>query len=189
MACFIIFPLSIGVISIAKPLIISLLTEQWIGAIVPLQIIACAYILYPIIIINNQPFLCLNKTGLFLKLEIVKKIVAIIFLLVAVNFDYNVLCLSILFYNIFDAIITICYLKKIYETGFLKQLQNISDIIISSISMGIIVYCFVIISPLNTLLTLIFAVFIGLISYCFFNYIIKSDELIILLRILHKSNR
>ena len=186
MACFIIFPLSIGMITLARPLIISLLTEQWSGAIIPLQIIACAYILYPIIMINNQPFLCLNNTGLFLKLEIIKKIVAVLFLFIAINFDYYILCLSILLYNVFDVIITVYYVNKFFSASFIKQIKKISDIALSSIMMGVVVFLFVLNSPFNASLTLIIGIFICVISYFIVNYVLKIEEFIILMNNIYK---
>jgi len=71
------FALMLGLAAIAKPLILILIGEKWLPSIAFLQIICFAGMLYPLHVINLTLLLVKGRTDLNLKLEIIKKIIAI----------------------------------------------------------------------------------------------------------------
>ena len=72
------FACMLGLAAVAKPLIIILIGEQWLVAIHFLQIICFAGMLYPLHAINLNMLQVKGRSDLFLKLEIIKKIIAIL---------------------------------------------------------------------------------------------------------------
>lgn len=177
MACFIIFPMSIWMAALAEPIIITLITDKWIGAIIPVQILSVAFMLYPILLINNQPLQCLNRTDLFLQSEIIKKIAAVLLLLAALNFGLHILCLSVLAYNIFDTLIIIAYTRKVMNTGYRKQARILAPMFLSSVIMGVVLYVFFKFSPFGYLTTLILGIPVGMLSYYFMCKMTRVHEL------------
>lgn len=175
-ACFIIFPLAIGLASLADPLIRVLLTDKWEGVILPLQILSIAYLFFPIMLINNQPLQALNHTDMFLRAEIVKKIVAISLLAVSIRFGLICLCLSILLYNVCDVIIILLFTRRIMATGFKRQIKELFPLFMVSVMMGVGIYVFVFISPFNHFLTLLLGCTIGGMSFCFLCKIFEIQE-------------
>ena len=177
MSCFIVFPLSIGIAAIAEPLISLLLTETWLPAVLPLQIISIAYLFYPILLINNQPLQCLNHPTMFINAEIVKKITALCLLCISLPFGLKALCLSVLVYNICDSIIIIFCSRRIMQTGFRMQFKQLSPILTASVIMGSIVY-FVSLLPIdNNLLKVLLAIFVGFASYIGLCICLNVEEL------------
>ena len=67
------FALMFGLAAIAKPLIVILIGEKWLMAVPFLQIICFSEMLYPLHAINLNILQVRGYSGLFLKLEIVKK--------------------------------------------------------------------------------------------------------------------
>jgi len=72
---FIIFPLMAGLIALAEPFIRLLLTERWMGIVVFLQILCLSYMWYPVHALNLMLLQAKGRSDLFLRLDIVKKIV------------------------------------------------------------------------------------------------------------------
>ena len=70
--------------AIARPMILVLIGEKWLQAADFLQIICFSAMLYPLHSINLNMLQVLGRSDLFLKLEIVKKIIAIVPILVGV---------------------------------------------------------------------------------------------------------
>lgn len=71
------FACMFGLIAIAKPLITILIGEKWLPSVPYLRILCLAGVLYPLHALNLNILLVKGRSDLFLKLEILKKFVAI----------------------------------------------------------------------------------------------------------------
>ncbi|WP_270833424.1 lipopolysaccharide biosynthesis protein [Bacteroides cellulosilyticus] len=71
------FACMLGLAAVAKPLILILIGEKWLPAVYFLQIICFSGILYPLHAINLNILQVKGRSDLFLKLEIIKKIIAV----------------------------------------------------------------------------------------------------------------
>lgn len=112
MSCYIIFPLSVGIGVLSRPLVLVLLTEKWIP-IAPLIFTLCvAYMWYPVMVVNNQMLNVRGRSDYFLREEVIKKIAAIAILIVTMPFGVKVLCWGLVFYNLLDMVIGVYYTKK-----------------------------------------------------------------------------
>lgn len=72
------FACMLGLAAVAKPLILLLIGEKWLVSVSYLQIICFAGMLYPLHAINLNILQVKGRSDLFLKLEIIKKIIAVI---------------------------------------------------------------------------------------------------------------
>lgn len=72
------FACMLGLAAIAKPLILILIGAKWLPAVAFLQIICFAGMLYPLHAINLNMLMVKGRSDLFLKLEILKKFIAVI---------------------------------------------------------------------------------------------------------------
>lgn len=78
---FLVFPLMVGLAACSKSLIRLLYGGQWDGA-VPYMMIACfSFALWPFHTINLRGIMALGRSDVFLKLEIIKKVSKLIFIL------------------------------------------------------------------------------------------------------------
>ena len=71
------FACMLGLAAVAKPLILILIGAKWLPAVYFLQIICFAGMLYPLHAINLNILQVKGRSDLFLKLEIIKKIIAV----------------------------------------------------------------------------------------------------------------
>lgn len=72
------FACMLGLAAVAKPLLVLLIGEKWLPAVYFLQIICFSGMLYPLHAINLNILQVKGRSDLFLKLEIIKKIIATI---------------------------------------------------------------------------------------------------------------
>ena len=120
------FVLMLGLAAVAKPMIWVLVGEQWLIAANFLPIICLQMMLYPLHALNLNMLQVQGRSDLFLKLEIIKKCVAIIPLSLGIFIGiYWMICGSV-FMGMFAY-----YLNSYYSGKFLKYsiLDQIKDIL------------------------------------------------------------
>lgn len=181
---FLIFPLLVGLSAVAKPFILLLLKEQWLFASNLLQIICFGMMWYPIHAINLNLLQVKGRSDLFLKLEIIKKMIAVIILCITVPMGLIAMCVGQIFSSMICLIINTHYTGKLIQIGFLRQMQDLLPSLLLSLSMwGAVRY---IISFLtDSFLQLITGIFAGGIYYIaialFFRFP-EVNELIFIIR-------
>ena len=86
LSAFVIFPMMAGLAAVSRPLVVILLTDKWLVAAPYLVLLAVSYAVYPIHIINLQVMNAMGRSDLFLKLELIKKTLGIVILLLSLPF-------------------------------------------------------------------------------------------------------
>lgn len=139
---FLLSPLLVGLMIIAKPLVLLLLTEKWVGCVNYIYIFCVTYLFMPIHAINEQAIKATGHSEVTLTVEILKKIFGIILIFISIiTFDNAVaLAASFLMYSFAALIINSYPGKKLYEYGFLEQLKDVFVSLSLSIAMGIVIF-------------------------------------------------
>ncbi|GAB1416552.1 lipopolysaccharide biosynthesis protein [Paludibacter sp.] len=178
MSSIIVFPLMIGLATLAKPLIILLFTEKWSGMILLLQILCFDWIWDTMCKININLLLVKGYSNLILKLEVVKRIVSVSILVITLPFGLTWLCIGRVIYSFISVYINSYYTgKTIVDLNYIKQMKIVSPYFIMSIIMGCSVYFFIsFFTNLWTQLTL--GIILGIVLYLIMVYIIKKEEII-----------
>ena len=108
---------------LAKPLIIFAFSEKW-AEMIPVFIILCiSYTFYPITVNNMMIFQVKNKTGLFLKIEIVSKIIGVTILFLTIKHGLIALSFGILANQLLQFIISSLYMQSILNRNLFKQIR------------------------------------------------------------------
>lgn len=147
MSCFIVFPLMVLLAVIARPLVILVLTEKWLPAANLISILSLAYMWYPVMVINNQMLNVKGRSDLFLKAEIIKKIIAVAILCATLPFGVTWLCWGVLIYNIFDVLLIIGFVKKVISTGYKRQFKAVFPLLSVTIVAGILSFAVTMVVP------------------------------------------
>jgi len=171
---FLIFPLMVGLAVIARPLIIVLLTDKWAPSVSFLQISCAVYALYPIHTANLQAINALGRSDIFLKLEIIKKIIGIIILVITVFYGVYAIAFGMLIVGIICTFLNAYPNLKLLNYSYKEQLKDIMPALGLSLIMGIAVYC-VNFLDLFMVLTLVLQVIIGVVFYFFMAYILRLE--------------
>lgn len=109
LASFLIFPLMIGLAVLAKPLIILLLTEKWIMTVVLLQILCFDWMFDHLSIINLNLLYVKGRSDWAFRLEIIKKTIATLILLLSIPFGIEGMCWGRVLYSLIAAYLNTHY--------------------------------------------------------------------------------
>jgi len=175
-SAFLIFPLLVGLSAVAEPFILLLLKEQWLFASTLLQIICFGMMWYPIHAINLNLLQVKGRSDLFLRLEIIKKILAVIILCITVPMGLIAMCVGQIFSSIICLIINTHYTGKLIHVGFLQQVQDLLPTLLLSLTMWGVVY-FTISFLTGASLQLITGMCVGVIYYIVFAFLFRFPEL------------
>jgi len=136
MSAFIVFPLMVGLAALAHPLVLVVLTSKWEGVVILLQIMCFAAMWYPIHAINLNLLQVKGRSDLFLRLEIIKKTLGVITLLITIPLGIKAMCIGMIFSSFLALIVNTHYTGKLINVGFLKQMGDLLPILAYAFSMG-----------------------------------------------------
>jgi O-antigen/teichoic acid export membrane protein len=173
---FIVFPVMIGMAALAHPFVIVLVTNKWAQCVPYLQIICLSSMWYPIHVINLNLLQVKGRSDLFLKLEIAKKAIATIAIFASVPFGIIGICIGGVCTSIICLVINTYYTGKLINIGFLKQMRDLTPILLLSLTMGLLVY-FSTLFFSNEMVKLLFGIIIGIVFYLFCSWIFGLPEL------------
>ena len=176
LSAFIIFPLMIGMSAVARPFIDIVLGKQWGFCGQLLQIICFAMMWYPIHAINLNLLQVKGRSDLFLRLEIIKKILGITVLCITAPFGLVVMCYGQIFNSIVALVINTYYTGKLINVGFIRQMKDLLPTILLSLTMfGAILLVNGFIEA--NIYRLVIGILVGIIVYSSGSYIFKFKEL------------
>lgn len=115
---FVIFPLMMMLSALARPLIITMITAKWESCIILLQIICFSMMWYPIHAINLNLLQVRGRSDLFLRLEIIKKIVGVSILIFTLPQGLITFCYGSIVSSLISLIINTYYTGKLINVGF-----------------------------------------------------------------------
>lgn len=140
MSAFIIFPMMCLLAAVSKPLIVILIGEKWAFCSVLLIPVCFSMMWYPIHAINLNLLQVKGRSDLFLRLEIIKKCLGVTVLCISIPFGIIVMCYAMIASSLLSLVINTYYTGKLISVGFLRQMRDLSGILILSLSVFAIVY-------------------------------------------------
>ena len=172
---YIIWPLMVGLCAVSSKFIMILLTEKWLPASVYLQILCFNQVLQPLQTTNLSVIKALGRADIHLKLEIIKKAVAFIIVVISALIGVKAIAIGSVVYAVIASIINSYPNRKLINYSYAEQLLDIMPFALMSGVMGIIVYC-VGLLPLSLGVSFAFQVFTGIIIYILMSVLSKNKE-------------
>ena len=134
------FVLLFGLAAIAKPLIIVLIGQKWSYAASLLPIICFSFALYPLHAINLNMLQVEGRSDLFLKLEIIKKCIAIIPIVLGIFISIEAMLWCNVVTGLFAYYLNSYYSGKFIDYPMKEQVKDIMPSFLLAGFMAIIVY-------------------------------------------------
>lgn len=194
LSCFFIYPLMVGMIVAAKPLVVFLLTEKWLPAVQFVQILCIANFFRPITISNWEAIKALGYSGITLKLEIVKKVVDITILIVSAMIGVYAIAWGCVLFNLVCVFINLAPNKKLLNYGIREQVIDAVPTLLIALTMGALVYWIQWLEIPNFVI-LILQFLLGGGIYILFSWLFKEESFLYVTNVLkenryrlHKSN-
>lgn len=174
---FLHFPMMVGIITISDPLIRFLLTDKWASSISYLQLLCFVGLLMPLDYYSNVLLKIKGRSDLYLRLEIIKKIIIIILIIITYRWSIKALLIGQIINSIIAVLIDSIYTKKFIGYSLFEQIKDIiSSLLITAIMGG----CILLLSNVefNSLfIELIVLIVTGIVLYTGINVLIKSPEI------------
>lgn len=136
---YVIAPLMMGVTFCAEPLISLVFTDKWLPTVPYLQIFCVAYVFSPMQTITVDAVKALGKSGLYLRLEVVKKAIGMALMIATMNLGVLALAYSLLASYLFTQVINMWANKQILGYRYFDQLRDILPSVALAVVMGCIV--------------------------------------------------
>jgi len=187
------FPLMVGLAIIARPMVLTLLTDKWLACVPYLQLLCVVGLLYPLQIINLNMVKSQGRSDLYFKIEALNK--ALVVVAIAVTYRWGIT--AMIYGQMVTAIIAFFlvshYSGRLLEYSIKEQLQNLWPSLALAGVMGGLIYTLNYIPITNQALLLSLQVISGIVIYavlCHFFGIASFKEIveIVKLRLASSSN-
>lgn len=180
---FIMAPLMMGLAFTSNNVIELLLTKKWLSAVPYLCIFCISYMFYPIHTANLNAIKAMGRSDLFLKLEIIKKVIGVILLILTMNISVMAMAYSLIVSSILSQIVNSWPNKKLLNYSYIDQIKDILPSILLAVIMGVIVLIFNIFN-ISIIVKLILQILTGGIIYILGSKLLKIDSFEYLFNIL-----
>lgn len=188
LSCFFIYPLMVGLIVAAKPLVLFLFTEKWIEAVPFIQILCIANFFRPITISNWEAIKALGYSGITLKLEIVKKIIDITILVVSAFIGVYAIAWGCVLFNLICVFINLAPNKKLLNYGVGEQIKDAVPTLIISLIMGVAVYWIQFLG-LSNIMVLIIQFVLGAVIYMSLSILFKEESMMYVIQMIRENRQ
>ena len=173
---FITFNFMIGMAAVAKPMIIILIGTKWLPSVIYLQMLCFVGMFYPLHAINLNMLKVQGRSDLFLKLEIVKKILAVPIIILGVVWGINAMIIGMIFNSLISYYLNSYWSGKFIGYSFRHQIRDILPSFGLALSMGFFVYSIGMLPTKLSLWTLIFQIISGVLFVITVGEIIKHKD-------------
>ena len=137
---FIIFPIMIGLSSLARPFVITVLGSRWEGCCEMLQILCFALMWDHLCSLNLNLLYVKGKSDLVLRLEIIKKVIAILILVVSIPFGIMAMCWGRVLNNLVAFYLNTYYTRTLIGLSFWQQLHDVLPYFMQSMVIGVLIF-------------------------------------------------
>lgn len=181
---YIMLPMMCGFALIAEPFVRVLLTDKWLPCVPFLQIYCFSFSLYPIHTANLQAIKAMGRSDLFLRLEVIKKVIGITFLLISMKFGVFAIAVSTFIGTCISSFINAYPNRRLLGYNYFNQIQDMFNGIIPLFSMVCVLFF------INNLQIadgplMIIQIVVGVCTYAVVSALVKNDSFKYILSILN----
>ena len=161
-------PMMLGVAATAEPLVLTLFGASWLPSVPVLQVLSLGAVFWPLHVINLNVLMAQGHSHLFFRLEVVKKLLGSVLLVVGTFYGIMGIAWSQVVFGVLAFAINGFYSKCFLEYGCFSQTYDFLAVLIISVFMALVVNLGgtqLHLSPVLQLITLIILglfIFIGL---------------------------
>jgi O-antigen/teichoic acid export membrane protein len=179
---YLLMPIMMGIAVCAEPVVRILLTDKWLPAVPYIRIFCFTYAFYPLHTANLSAIKAMGRSDIFLKLEIVKKIIGVAAILSTMRISVMAMAYSLVATSILAQLLNSFPNRALLNYGYGEQLKDMLPQIGLSCLMGLLVYLVSLI-PISPWATLAIQIPLGVAIYVFgsmvfhiesFEYILKA---------------
>lgn len=168
-------PLLIGLAVCGNTIVRLLLTEKWLSCVFFMQVFCIIYLFWPIHTANLNAIKAMGRGDLCLKLQILKKSIGVIAILISMWISVEAMAISMLVTTLISTIINAFPNKKLLNYSWFEQMRDLLPNILTACLMAVPVL-FLGFLPLPDILVLLIQVATGGIVYFLLSLLFKLES-------------
>ncbi|WP_322150321.1 lipopolysaccharide biosynthesis protein [Paratractidigestivibacter sp.] len=187
---FLIAPSMVLFAFVSKPIVLLLLGEKWLACVPYLRMYCFVYALLPVHTTNLQVLNGVGRSDLYLRLEVIKKIIGVS-ILCATVFVFRDLTAIVFGYVLSSIICTFVNAhpnKRVIGYSYLEQIRDICPAFILAVAAGA-VSCLVVPLNLPVFASIVLQSVVMAVAYLLLAYMLKIEEMTYLLDMLAKLRK
>jgi|SRR5690554_1318062 len=185
---FILTPTMVFLAVVAEPLFRFLLTEKWLPMVPYFQILTIVGVLHPFQRYNGNILRVKGRSDLVLKLNIIRKLVLIITIVIGIRYGIYGILISQCVYSVICVFLNTMYSAEMINYPLKEQVKDVAGIYILAILIGFGIYQFdkIVIAALPDILRIVFGMTIGYIGYFGVAYLFKFETISIISKFINE---
>lgn len=182
---YIMLPLMIGLALVAEPFVKLLLTDKWLPCVPFIQVTCIVFAFRPIHTANLQAIKAMGRSDIFLKLEIIKKVIGIIVLLAVMSLGVMAIAVSGIFTTVIFSMINAGPNRKLLGYTYFEQIKDLLNGIVPLGAMILIVLT-VGMLKFSPMMMLFLQILAGMIIYVTVSTVTKNESSMYVLSMVKK---
>ena len=184
---FVTFVLMLGMAAVAEPMTITLIGEKWRPSIIYLQMLCFVGMMYPLHALNLNMLQVSGRSDLFLKLEVIKKILAVPTIIIGVIWGIKAMIAGMMVNTVVAYYLNSYWSGKFIGYSFKQQIMDILPSFGLALLMALLVYMLGILLPFSYLWILIIQIIAGTIFILIFCEITQFRDYIFIKEIVFEK--
>lgn len=184
---FLVLPMLFGLFAVADTMVLALLAEKWMICVPYLRIMCIAYSFWPIHITNLQAINAVGRSDIFLKLEVIKKTIGILGLVIGAWFGPLILVSIKAVIDFLCTFINAWPNKKLLGYSISSQWMDIMPSMALSVGMCAAVYALGSVLPGGPWMKLVLQIGAGAVLYGGGAWVFKMESFTYLLRMVGRK--
>ena len=174
LTAFAICPIMAGIAGVSENFVYVILTEKWAPSILMMQLFCISFGINILSTSNMQAFNAIGRSDVFMKLEIVKRGLSLVLLIIAAQFNIYLVIIVLAAMGVFSLIYNSFPNRKLLGYTIKEQLVDVvPSLVISLIMYGAVIM--VNILPAPRIILLVVQVFVGAVVYMTLSFVFNKE--------------
>lgn len=183
------FVLMLGMAAIAEPMTVALVGEKWKPSVIYLQMLCFVGMLYPLHALNLNMLNVMGRSDLFLRLEVIKKLLAIPTILIGILFGIKIMIVGMFINSIISYYLNSYWSGKLINYSISEQIKDITPSFILGSVVALAVYLLGYVIHFNCYIQLIIQIILGAILTIGIGESLKMTDYLFLRQVIFEKLR
>jgi O-antigen/teichoic acid export membrane protein len=168
----------LGILVTAKPLVLTLFGDQWLGSVAPLQILCLGGIVQPMQTLNGSVLMAQGHSKQLLKAEMIVRVIGVITIIAASPFGMMAIAWSTVLYAVAGFLLKAHYSETLLGYSVVRQMRDMAPVASVSIAMALAVWLTSLFVHVRTAVELIIEVFLGALVYLALSILFRLEAFV-----------
>lgn len=182
---YIVWPCMMGLLACGTPIVELILTDKWLLCVPYLRLFCIMYAFKPTQTANLNAIKALGRSDLLLKLQIIKKTIGILSIILTMNYGVYAIALAATVVAPIEMFINASPNKSLINYSYIEQVKDILPAILASVFMGFCIWWIQYLN-LHSITILLMQIVVGVTVYIVVSIVFKMEIFTMILEIIKK---